>query len=92
MRALTYFIALFAVALGVGLTHWALSRARATESRARSERVAVVSLNALVEIVERAGVTGDNVRRAVAAVAALPVMPRRQRRLQPRRARATVTT
>jgi arabinogalactan oligomer/maltooligosaccharide transport system permease protein len=60
---------LLGAALGVGLTHWALIRARATESRARSERVAVVSLNALVEIVERAGITGDNVRRAVAAVA-----------------------
>jgi arabinogalactan oligomer/maltooligosaccharide transport system permease protein len=60
---------LLAAALGVGLTHWALVRARAKESRARSERVAIVSSNALVEIVERAGVAGEGVRRAVAAVA-----------------------
>jgi arabinogalactan oligomer/maltooligosaccharide transport system permease protein len=60
---------LLAAALGVGLTHWALVRARAKESRARSERVAIVSSNALVEIVERAGVAGEGVRRAIAAVA-----------------------
>jgi arabinogalactan oligomer/maltooligosaccharide transport system permease protein len=60
---------LLAAVLGVGLTHWVLVRARAKEGRARAERVAVVSLNALVEIVERAGVTGEGVRRAVAAVA-----------------------
>jgi arabinogalactan oligomer/maltooligosaccharide transport system permease protein len=60
---------LLAAALGVGLTHWVLVRARAKESRARSERVAIVSSNALVEIVERAGVAGEGVRRAVAAVA-----------------------
>ena len=33
---------LLATALGVGLTHWVLLRARAKESRTRSERVAVV--------------------------------------------------
>jgi arabinogalactan oligomer/maltooligosaccharide transport system permease protein len=60
---------LLAAALGVGLTHWVLVRARDQESRASSERVAVVSVNALVEIVERAGIAGDGVRRAVAAVA-----------------------
>ncbi|HVN33205.1 MAG TPA: sugar ABC transporter permease [Thermoanaerobaculaceae bacterium] len=60
---------LLAAALGVGLTQWVLVRARDQESRAKSERVAVVSVNALVEIVERAGIVGDGVRRAVAAVA-----------------------
>src|SRR5512136_197903 len=60
---------LLATALGVGLTHWVLLRARAKESRTRSDRVAVVSVNALVEVVERAGISGEGVRRAVAAVA-----------------------
>jgi arabinogalactan oligomer/maltooligosaccharide transport system permease protein len=60
---------LLATALGVGLTHWVLVRARAKESRTRSERVAVVSVNALVEVVERAGIAGEGVRRVVAAVA-----------------------
>ena len=56
-----------ALVVGVGLSHWTLVRARVQENRARAERVALVSLNALVDIVERAGGAGDSVRRAVAA-------------------------
>lgn len=55
--------------LGVGLSQWSLVRARARENRARAERVAVVALRALTEIVEQAGGTGEAVRRAVADVA-----------------------
>ena len=58
-----------ALVVGVGLSHWTLVRARVQENRARAERVALVSLNALVDIVERAGGAGDSVRRAVAVFA-----------------------
>jgi arabinogalactan oligomer/maltooligosaccharide transport system permease protein len=58
-----------ALVVGVGLSHWTLVRARVQENRARAERVALVSLNALVDIVERAGGVGDSVRRAVAVFA-----------------------
>lgn len=58
-----------ALVVGVGLSQWALVRASARENRARAERVASVSLNALVEIVARAGGAGEATRRAVAAFA-----------------------
>ncbi len=60
---------LVATALGVGLTQWVFVRARADEDGARAERTGVVSINALAEVVQRAGLTGDGVRRAVAAAA-----------------------
>jgi arabinogalactan oligomer / maltooligosaccharide transport system permease protein len=58
-----------ALVVGVGLSHWTLVRARVQENRARAERVALISLNALVEIVARAGGAGEATRRAVAAFA-----------------------
>jgi arabinogalactan oligomer/maltooligosaccharide transport system permease protein len=58
-----------ALVVGVGLSQWALVRTRAKENRARAERVAIVSLNALAEIVARAGGAGEPARRAVAAFA-----------------------
>jgi arabinogalactan oligomer/maltooligosaccharide transport system permease protein len=58
-----------ALVVGVGLSQWALVRTRAKEDRARAERVAVVSLNALAEIVARAGGAGESARRAVTAIA-----------------------
>jgi arabinogalactan oligomer/maltooligosaccharide transport system permease protein len=60
---------LLAAALGVGLGHWVLVRTRTAESRARATRLAIVKLNALAEVVERAGDTGEAVRRTVAAFA-----------------------
>ncbi|HVR99337.1 MAG TPA: sugar ABC transporter permease [Thermoanaerobaculia bacterium] len=44
-----------AVLLGIGLAALLLSGARASESRARAERRALVTLSALTEVVERAG-------------------------------------
>jgi len=58
-----------ALVLGVGLFQWSLVRARARENSARAERVAVVALSALAEIAERAGGTGDDLRRVVVPVA-----------------------
>ena len=58
-----------ALVLGVGLSQWSLVRARARENSARAERVAVVALSALAEIAERAGGTGDDLRRVVVPVA-----------------------
>ncbi len=68
-RRLTAGLAL-AVALGVGLCHWVLLRTRAQEASSRNERVAVVYLRALTEVVTRAGGAGDGARRAVASFAA----------------------
>ena len=56
-----------ALALGIGLDVFLLMGARRADARVRTEREAIVTLNALTGAVERAGISGDEVRRAVAA-------------------------
>jgi len=56
-----------ALALGIGLDFFLLAGARRADARVRAEREAIVTLNALTGVVERAGISGDEVRRAVAA-------------------------
>jgi arabinogalactan oligomer / maltooligosaccharide transport system permease protein len=56
-----------ALALGIGLDVFLLAGARAAEARVRAERQAIVTLNALTDVVVRAGISGDGVRTAVAA-------------------------
>ena len=56
-----------ALALGIGLDFFLLAGARHADARVRAEREAIVTLNALTDAVERAGISGDEVRRAVAA-------------------------
>lgn len=56
-----------ALALGIGLDLFLLAGARLADARVRAEREAIVTLNALTGVVERAGISGDEVRRAVAA-------------------------
>jgi arabinogalactan oligomer/maltooligosaccharide transport system permease protein len=53
--------------LGVGLGFSLLAGARRADARVRAERQAIVTLNAATDAVERAGVSGDGVRLAVAA-------------------------
>jgi arabinogalactan oligomer/maltooligosaccharide transport system permease protein len=53
--------------LGVGLGVLLLAGARRTDARVRSEREAIVTLNAFADVVERAGISGDGVRSAVAS-------------------------
>ncbi len=53
--------------LGVGLGLFLLVGATRADARVRAEREAIVTLNALADAVERAGVSGDEVRRVVAA-------------------------
>jgi arabinogalactan oligomer/maltooligosaccharide transport system permease protein len=53
--------------LGVGLGVLLLVGARRTEARVRAEREAIVTLNAFADVVDRAGISGDAVRGAVAA-------------------------
>jgi arabinogalactan oligomer / maltooligosaccharide transport system permease protein len=53
--------------LGVGLGVLLLAGARRTDARVRSEREAIVTLNAFADVVERAGISGDAVRSAVAS-------------------------
>jgi arabinogalactan oligomer / maltooligosaccharide transport system permease protein len=52
--------------LGVGLGFSLLAGARGADARVRAEREAIVTLNAATDAVERAGVSGDAVRLAVA--------------------------
>jgi arabinogalactan oligomer / maltooligosaccharide transport system permease protein len=56
-----------ALALGIGLDFFLLAGARRADARVRAEREAIVTLRALTGVVERAGITGDGVRAAVAA-------------------------
>ncbi len=56
---------LLGVVVGLGLILLAYRAARKDAARARAERVAVVDLGALVDVVERAGGTGDAVRHVV---------------------------
>jgi arabinogalactan oligomer/maltooligosaccharide transport system permease protein len=56
-----------ALALGIGLDSFLFVSARRVDARVRAEREAIVTLNALTGVVERAGISGDAVRRAVAA-------------------------
>jgi arabinogalactan oligomer/maltooligosaccharide transport system permease protein len=56
-----------ALALGIGLDVFLLAGARAADARVRAERQAIVTLNALTDVVVRAGISGDPVRTAVAA-------------------------
>jgi arabinogalactan oligomer/maltooligosaccharide transport system permease protein len=56
-----------ALAVGIGLDFFLLAGARRADARVRAEREAIVTLNALTGVVERAGIAGDEVRRAVAA-------------------------
>jgi len=56
-------------AVGAGLCFWLLGRARAAEARSREERIAIVSLQALADVVEEAGGSGDEVRAAVTGFA-----------------------
>jgi len=60
-----------ALVLGVGLGLFLLVGATRADARLRAGREAIVTLNALTDVVERAGVSGDAVRRAVAAWAKL---------------------
>jgi arabinogalactan oligomer/maltooligosaccharide transport system permease protein len=53
--------------LGIGLGVLFLVGARRADARVRADREAIVTLNALTEIVERAGISGGAVRSAVAA-------------------------
>jgi len=53
--------------LGVGLGFSLLAGARRADTRIRAEREAIVTLNAATDAAERAGVSGDAVRLAVAA-------------------------
>ena len=53
--------------LGVGLGFSLLAGARRADARVRAEREAIVTLNAATDAAERAGVSGDAVRLAVAA-------------------------
>lgn len=53
--------------LGVGLSALLLVGARRTDARVRGEREAIVTLNAFADVVERAGISGDAVRSAVAS-------------------------
>jgi arabinogalactan oligomer/maltooligosaccharide transport system permease protein len=55
-----------ALALGIGLDLFLLVGARRADARVRAEREAIVTLNATIGVVERAGISGDEVRRAVA--------------------------
>lgn len=56
-----------ALALGIGLDIFLLAGARSADAQVRAEREAIVTLNALAGAVERAGISGDGVRAAVAA-------------------------
>ncbi|MGZ5429765.1 MAG: carbohydrate ABC transporter permease [Thermoanaerobaculia bacterium] len=56
-----------ASAVVVGIGHVLLTKALASASAAESSRTSVVALRALTEVVERAGVGGEAVRRALAA-------------------------
>jgi arabinogalactan oligomer/maltooligosaccharide transport system permease protein len=56
-----------ALALGIGLDLFLLVGARRADARVRAEREAIVTLNAAMGVVERAGISGDEVRRAVSA-------------------------
>jgi arabinogalactan oligomer/maltooligosaccharide transport system permease protein len=56
-----------ALALGIGLDLFLLVGARRADARVRAEREAIVTLNATMGVVERAGISGDEVRRAVSA-------------------------
>jgi arabinogalactan oligomer/maltooligosaccharide transport system permease protein len=56
-----------ALALGIGLDIFLLAGARSADAEVRAEREAIVTLNALAGAVERAGISGDGVRVAVAA-------------------------
>ncbi|HEU5250930.1 MAG TPA: sugar ABC transporter permease, partial [Thermoanaerobaculia bacterium] len=53
--------------LGVGLGVLLLVGARRADARVRAEREAIVTLNALTDVVDRAGISGDAVRSAVAS-------------------------
>lgn len=53
--------------LGIGLSLLLLVGARRADARVRAEREAIVTLNAFTDVVERAGISGDPVRIAVAS-------------------------
>ena len=55
------------LALGIGLDFLLLAGARRADARVRAEREAIVALNGLATVVERAGISGDAVRAAAAA-------------------------
>ena len=59
-----------ALVVALGLSQWSLERAHRDEARSRADRVAVVKLRALAEMVENAGGAGEAARRVVAAFAA----------------------
>ena len=63
-------------ALTAGLGLWLLGSALSDEARVRAGRTGIVTLRALADVVERAGIAGDPVRRAVAGSSTATGAPR----------------